>query len=85
MSTLKEYFKVRKEGYCTSQCVYYLIFGGCGCCTLREEFGSRKIMGKGFTDGEIIDVLRAMLKGVKVYLREFGRRIEKVDLEDVGI
>lgn len=42
-------------------------------------------MGKGFTDGEIIDVLRAMLKGVKVYLREFGRRIEKVDLEDVGI
>jgi hypothetical protein len=52
---------------------------------LREEFGSRKIMGKGFTDGEIIDVLRTMLKGVKVYLREFGRKIDKVDLEDVGI
>lgn len=36
ISQLKEYYKVKKEGYCTTQYVFYLVFNGCGCCGLKD-------------------------------------------------
>lgn len=84
ISQLKEYYKVKKEGYCTNQYVFYLVFKGCGCCGLKDEFGVRKMMGKKFQDQEIIALMKTYLAGVLVYVKEFKRKIYKIDLDDIG-
>jgi hypothetical protein len=40
--------------------------------------------GNKFDDFNIIAVLRTYITGLRLYLKEFKRKIDKIDLDDIG-
>ncbi len=40
--------------------------------------------GSKFDDSDIIAVLRTYIVGLRLYLKEFKRKIEKIDLDDIA-
>lgn len=41
-------------------------------------------MGRKFHDQEIFEIMKTYLAGVLVYVKEFKRKIDKIDLDDIG-